>query len=105
MKKKDIKERILNNIKNDDNGCWLLPPSKKNNGYAKISIDGINKRAHRISYQTFIGPIPEGLLVLHRCDIRHCVNPEHLFVGTPKDNTDDMIKKGRDKFAGKSRVC
>lgn len=104
MKKKDIKIRILNNIKIDDNGCWLMRPQKKNNGYAKMEIDGTNKRAHRMSYEAFIEPVPQGLLVLHHCDIRHCVNPEHLFVGTAKDNTQDMMRKGRAKFKKKLSV-
>ena len=95
MKKTDIKTRILKRIKIDDNGCWLLPLSKKNNGYSKMRINGVNKRAHKVSWEIFVGPVPEGLLVLHHCDIRHCVNPEHLWLGTAKDNYEDMIRKNR----------
>jgi len=103
--KKDIKTRILSRIKiNPETGCWLLPIEKKNKGYAKMRINGINKRSHRVSYETFVGPIPEGLLVLHHCDVRHCVNPEHLFLGTAKDNYEDMIRKNRGKCNIKKAV-
>lgn len=50
---------------------------------------------HRFSYERFIGPIPVGLFGLHTCDNPSCVNPEHIFAGTIKDNTDDMLRKGR----------
>jgi hypothetical protein len=51
--------------------------------------------AHRMSWEMHFGPIPEGMLVLHHCDVRRCVRPDHLFLGTARDNTRDMIAKGR----------
>jgi hypothetical protein len=55
-------------------------------------------RAHRAIYKLFIGDIPKGLMVCHSCDVRNCINPKHLFIGTAKDNTKDMMNKGRSKF-------
>lgn len=78
------------------NNCWIWLGSKDISGYGYVGIGkGKVGRAHRISYQEFVGPIPAGFLVLHRCDNPSCINPEHLFVGTQKDNMQDMWKKGR----------
>ena len=78
-----------------ESGCWLWIAGKNWCGYGKIYVNGKTEGAHRISYQLYVGPIPDGLCVLHRCDVPSCVNPEHLFLGTNKDNTQDMVKKGR----------
>ena len=74
--------------------CWLWQASKTHNGYGQF-FAGLECRAHRVSWVLHNGPIPEGMLVLHTCDVRHCVNPSHLFLGNGRDNTRDMIKKGR----------
>jgi hypothetical protein len=66
-------------------------------GYGRIFRDKKWRWAHRIAWEDTIGPIPEGLCVLHKCDVSACVNPNHLFVGTQQDNIDDMIQKGRKK--------
>jgi hypothetical protein len=70
-------------------------------GYGKFGIKKRNLSAHRLSYRYFVGPIPEGLFVLHSCDTPLCVNPAHLRVGTAQDNVDDMMARGR---KGKSGV-
>lgn len=76
-------------------GCWLWRGSIINGGYGMMLADGKNELAHRISYRLHKGEIPEGMLVLHKCDVRHCVKPDHLFAGTQVDNMKDMVDKGR----------
>lgn len=77
--------------------CWEWTAARYASGYGCIRIDGKNKKAHRISYEIHKGPIPDGLLVMHSCDRRHCVNPSHLSVGTQKQNIKDMFLRGREK--------
>jgi hypothetical protein len=77
-------------------GCFLWVGSASEQGYGYVGVGGGKLgKAHRVSYEHFVGPIPPGLCVLHRCDTPACVNPDHLFVGTKLDNSDDMIAKGR----------
>lgn len=75
-------------------GCWLWA-GPLNFGYGQFGIKGVTKRAHRVSYQIYKGEIPKGLFVCHTCDERGCVNPDHLWLGTNKENLHDMMKKGR----------
>jgi hypothetical protein len=79
----------------DASGCWLWTGLLTKNQYAFMKLGQKNITGHRLSWQLFRGPIPERLYVLHRCDVRCCVNPEHLFLGTHRDNVMDMHKKGR----------
>jgi hypothetical protein len=75
--------------------CWLWAASRNQRGYGKFGMRDTMVRAHRFSWELANGPVPADLLVLHKCDVRHCVNPAHLFLGTAMDNTRDMIAKGR----------
>lgn len=78
-------------------GCWNWIASKfKSSGYGKFRTEkGLTSYAHRKSYEFYNGTIKKGMHICHTCDNRLCVNPEHLFQGTAKDNVHDMIKKGR----------
>lgn len=80
---------------NASTGCWLYFGPVGHNGYATLSAYGHKVRLHRISYEHFVGNIKEGMCVCHKCDRRTCWNPDHLFLGTQKDNVQDMIEKGR----------
>jgi len=79
----------------DKNGCCNWIGSITNRGYGKFRVGKISVGAHRVAWTLKNGPIPDELLVLHKCDNPLCVNPDHLFVGTQGDNLVDMIHKGR----------
>lgn len=91
-----IKKRFYSKVilPNDD-GCMIWSAGKDSWGYGHLNINKSMAKAHRLSYELHYGEIPNGLLVLHKCDNPPCVAPEHLFLGTTLDNTKDCISKGR----------
>ena len=77
------------------NGCWIWTAGTNNKGYGKFKYSGVWYLTHRISWEIHKGPIPDDLLVLHKCHNRKCVNPNHLKLGTYQDNSDDMVLADR----------
>jgi len=86
---------------NKTDGCWEWMSQVNNKGYGILTSDGQIHMAHRYSWMIHKGPIPKGLFVLHKCDNRICVNPDHLFLGTHEDNMRDMVTKKRQAVGSK----
>jgi hypothetical protein len=96
-------DRFMSKIKffNHD-GCWEWHGKKFKNGYSQFSYKNIKYYGHRFSYMISKGEIPKGMDICHSCDVRHCVNPDHLWVGTRKQNMMDCVAKKRDKESRKT---
>ena len=95
---KPLNERIISKSELKENGCIEFMSMRNEKGYGLISYKNKPRRTHRAIWEHHNGPIPEGMLICHKCDNPPCVNIDHLFLGTAQDNTNDMIKKGRQKF-------
>lgn len=102
MRAEPLEERLLkHSIPVPWTGCWLWVGSGNAKGYGRIQTglkstgDRRMRSAHRVSWELFRGPILDGMHVLHRCDVPACVNPDHLFLGSNKDNMNDKAVKGR----------
>jgi len=92
--KRPIKERFLEKVVKQDSGCHEWAGSLAKNGYGNFHKDGKTHYSHRIAWEIEHGEEPSDY-VLHKCDNRKCVNPSHLFLGTAKENTQDMIRNNR----------
>ena len=106
-----IKERFWSKTKVSDRHEWGgtkcidWTAYRKPDGYGSFSIKTKPFRAHRVAFEWANGEIPEGLCVCHRCDRPSCVNPDHLFLGTSKENAEDMTIKGRRARGEKNGQC
>lgn len=96
---KSLAQRLMNlALLSPKRSCWIFSGWRLPNGYGHMVGTGRGSGtllAHRAAWIAFNGPIPEGMWVLHKCDVRACINPDHLFLGTAQDNSDDMKRKGR----------
>ena len=88
-------QRFSEKYEVSESGCWLWRSTIVFKGYGQFYLNGKSRFAHRASWLLHKGAIPGGLFVCHTCDVPRCVNPEHLFLGTNKDNMQDMARKGR----------
>jgi hypothetical protein len=97
--KRPIKERFEEKFqRRGEENCWEWLAGKWPSGYGAFSISNRNHISSRVSYQLYVGDIPKGMHVLHKCDNPGCVNPKHLFLGTPLDNALDRNRKGRQAY-------
>ena len=94
--------RFWKRVQQDTSGCWLWIGSISHNGYGQLWIARRKVMAHRHSWEWHFGPIQSGKMICHKCDVRNCVNPDHLFIGTALENNRDCLRKGRAAIGSKN---
>lgn len=106
MRGLSLKERFYSKfIVNSENGCWEWAANRFPKGYGCFKLNGKSNAAHRISYKIHVGEIKERMVICHKCDNPCCVNPNHLFMGTQKENLQDRNLKGRSIKGHKNGRC
>lgn len=95
-----LKALLFSRSRLAENGCWLWVGSIGTGGYGLMSRESKTVRAHRVSYEAYKGAIPETLVVRHTCDTPNCINPDHLLLGTQRDNALDREARGRRDVKG-----
>ncbi|QDH94161.1 hypothetical protein Ro103_43 [Escherichia phage vB_EcoP-Ro103C3lw] len=103
MNNETASERLARLSKVTYTGCIEFTGKLDSNGYGRVMVDRNRHLVHRLSYQIHKGPIPDGMVVMHSCDNRGCINPEHLSVGTQRDNMQDKMTKGRQSRGARLR--
>jgi len=108
--KSELKRFWLRVVKSKD-GCWIYKTKTGYAGYAAFFVRGRaagdeqrSYMVHRLSWELHKGPIPDGMVVCHKCDVKLCVRPDHLFIGSAKQNSRDMVQKGRCRLIGQERA-
>lgn len=99
-KPKSAEERFWSRVQKQEGGCWLYNGPDFGNKYGQLSRTNDRRypkmvSAHRFSYEIHNGPIKDGGVICHKCDVKNCVNPDHLYCGTQQDNVRDIVERGR----------
>lgn len=92
----ELRKKLAKWVRKPSCGCWLWTGAVRDsrNTYGVTRVKGKSTFAHRASYRAHVGPIPSGMFVCHVCDVKRCINPEHLYLGTPQQNIVDAWEKG-----------
>lgn len=101
LRRRDFRARFWAKVRKTKT-CWLFPCSPNRDGYGRIRIDYKLRKANRVAWELQVGPIPDGMQVLHTCDNRLCVRRSHLFLGTSLDNNKDCVSKKRHGFGSRN---
>lgn len=105
MKNGTASERLARLSTVEETGCVRFTGGLNSSGYGNLWVDGKTVGAHRVAYELANGPIPKGSVLRHTCDNRYCVNPEHLVLGTHRENMEDMTKRGRQARGSQISTC